>query len=467
MARPLRIQYPGAFYHVTSRGNERKNIFSNTTDRLKFLNYLESASDRYGAIIHAYCLMSNHYHLLIETPRGNLSRIMGHINGAYTTYFNIKRKRSGHLFQGRYKSILVDADAYASELSGYIHRNPIRAGIVSRPEDYLWSSYPAFIGDIVPPVWLKTDFVLDLFTPNHLGAQALYRKFVEARCGHDDENPLAKTVGAAFLGSDTFIQRVANSHLSERQRGLSRFPRVISGDNPSIKQIIAAVDVSFGTDSNLARKTAIYLCQKLSGKTLREIGAYFGLGESGVSQASRRYADSLGRDHFLERKLSALKEELMSSPCQDRDGRTKSREKSGGGPSQSGAELLKMKIAEVLKDFPQILFATLFGSAAKGRMTEQSDVDVAVASWERLSVETRGGLAVALSCALGREVDLVDFQAVSGLILEQALCTGTIVKNADHGLYARLLKRLWYNQADMMPYVRKILEQRSSRWLQQ
>src|SRR5664279_5311548 len=103
MARPLRIEYPGAFYHVTSRGNEQKDIFRSRKDREKFLGYLESAKERYGAVIHAFCLMNNHYHLLLETPDGNLSQIMRHINGAYTTYFNIKRKRFGHLFQGRYK----------------------------------------------------------------------------------------------------------------------------------------------------------------------------------------------------------------------------------------------------------------------------------------------------------------------------------------------------------------------------
>src|SRR6266571_2903399 len=129
MARPLRITYPGAFYHVTSRGNERKDVFKSQRDREKFLEYLASATERYDAIIHVFCLLSNHYHILIETPAGNLSQIMRHINGAYTTYFNVKRKRSGHLFQGRYKAILVEADENATELSRYIHLNPVKVGI--------------------------------------------------------------------------------------------------------------------------------------------------------------------------------------------------------------------------------------------------------------------------------------------------------------------------------------------------
>jgi REP element-mobilizing transposase RayT len=108
MGRQLRIEYPNAYYHVTARGNERKELFKSDRDRQKFMDYLDSAVTRYGAVIHAWCLMSNHYHLLAETPKGNLSQVMQHINGAYTNYFNIKRKRSGHLFQGRYKAILVN-----------------------------------------------------------------------------------------------------------------------------------------------------------------------------------------------------------------------------------------------------------------------------------------------------------------------------------------------------------------------
>jgi REP element-mobilizing transposase RayT len=127
MARPLRIQYPGAFYHVSFRGNERKNVFRSKGDREKFLSYLESATGRYGAKIHVYCLMSNHYHLRLETPEGNPAQIMRHINGAYTTYFNSKRKRSGPLFQGRYNAVVGDADEYATNLSRYIHLDPVRA----------------------------------------------------------------------------------------------------------------------------------------------------------------------------------------------------------------------------------------------------------------------------------------------------------------------------------------------------
>jgi REP element-mobilizing transposase RayT len=133
MARPFRIEYSGAFYHISSRSNERKAVFKSERDREKFLLYFGSATERYSAIIHAYCLMDNHYHLLMETSAGNLSQIMHHINGACTTYFNAKRVRSGHLFQGRYKAILTEADEYAKELSRYIHLNPVQAGMCANP----------------------------------------------------------------------------------------------------------------------------------------------------------------------------------------------------------------------------------------------------------------------------------------------------------------------------------------------
>ena len=135
MARPLRIEYPGAFYHITARGNEKKPIFLTDEDRKKFLSLLESAVERYKAMVHCYVLVDNHYHLLLETPQANLSAVVHYINGSYTSYFNNKHDRCGHLFQGRYKAILVDKDTYAVELSRYIHLNPVRAGLGERFTD--------------------------------------------------------------------------------------------------------------------------------------------------------------------------------------------------------------------------------------------------------------------------------------------------------------------------------------------
>jgi len=154
MARPLRVEYPGAYYHVINRGNAGEDIFHSIRDREKFLEYLEKAVERFSIIVHTYCLMATHYHLLIETPQPNLSAAIQWLNVSYAAYYNKKRRRSGHLFQGRFKSILVDADGYLKHLSRYIHLNPVRAKIVTNPSEFSWSSYPAFIGKIKAPDWL-------------------------------------------------------------------------------------------------------------------------------------------------------------------------------------------------------------------------------------------------------------------------------------------------------------------------
>lgn len=145
MARPYRLQAEDCLYHITSRGDDRKKIFLNETDRRKFLEYLLSAKEKFKFYLYAYCLMGNHYHLLLETTQANISGVMQSINASYTTYYNIKRKHCGHLFQGRYKSIIVDADTYFLEITRYIHLNPVKARIVKSPEEYPWSSYKGYL----------------------------------------------------------------------------------------------------------------------------------------------------------------------------------------------------------------------------------------------------------------------------------------------------------------------------------
>ena len=215
MGRPLRIEYPGAFYHVTSRGNEKKAVYGSKADRVRFLSYLKSAHDRYGASIHAFCLMVNHYHLLLETPRANLSQILHHINGAYTNYYNTKRQRSGHLFQGRYKAILVQKDAYLQELSRYIHLNPVRAGLVDHPCAYPWSSYGCYVGLKTKPDWLATGELLGYFGKDEAVAGAHYRKFVEKGMESGAENPIEEVYASTFLGNEEFIEWVKKTCLNE------------------------------------------------------------------------------------------------------------------------------------------------------------------------------------------------------------------------------------------------------------
>lgn len=307
MARPLRIEYPGAFYHVTSRGNEQKDVFKSQRDREKFLEYLESATERYGAVFHAYCLMSNHYHLLLETPAGNLSQIMRHINGAYTTYFNIKRKRSGHLFQGRYKAILVEFDEYAMELTRYIHLNPVRVGMVTRPEEYRWSSYKNYIGQTTAHTWLKMETTLDYFGKKKNEAMNKYRSFVEDLLGKEYDSPFQNTFGTAVLGTADFIEMVTSEHLSDK--GVDRAVPGIRQfkSNPEPEEILKAVAVVMGENEKLARQMGMYLCHKYSGKKLREIGILFGVGETAIAEARRLLSRKLEKDKQLCKEVEKVK----------------------------------------------------------------------------------------------------------------------------------------------------------------
>jgi putative transposase len=309
MGRPLRIEYPGAFYHVTSRGNEQKDVFKSQRDREKFLEYLESATVRYGANIHAYCLMNNHYHLFLETPEGNLSQIMRHINGAYTNYFNVKRKRSGHLFQGRFKATLVEADVYATELSRYIHLNPVRVRMVAKPEEYRWSSYRSYIGECKPPEWLKTDLILAYFGKDAKVAGKEYHRFVTDLLEKDYKSPLAKSVAAAILGSPEFIEEIEEKYLRKREpdRNLPELRQVTR--RLSLDEIIQTGRSYLG-EEHAADKVIIYLCHKYSGARLKEIGERFGVGESAVSQISKRFVQKKNDDAEIKKMILALKERL-------------------------------------------------------------------------------------------------------------------------------------------------------------
>jgi putative transposase len=311
MGRQLRIEYPGAHYHVTARGNERKDVFKSLRDREKFLFYLESAVLRYGAVIHSYCLMNNHYHLLLETPSGNLSQVMQHINGAYTNYFNTKRKRSGHLFQGRYKAILIEADEYVLELSRYIHLNPVRAGASAMPEEYRWSSYRDYIGLRESPMWLNTALILGSFGTPKATAQIRYLKFVEELVGKEQESPLMRAVAATILGSEDFVAEIQERHVDKKasDRNLPALRQL--ANRPAIDQIIEMAKEAFGENERLAKKTAIYLCHRHSGTKLREIGERFEVKESAVSQSSRRFEMVLGNDKELRKVVDKMVKSLV------------------------------------------------------------------------------------------------------------------------------------------------------------
>ena len=311
MARPLRIQYVGAFYHITSRGNERRSIFKNRRDREKLLSFFSEAVARFGVSIHCYCLMENHYHLLLEISELNLSQALHLINAGYTTYFNRVYNRSGHLFQGRYRAILVERDQYASVLSRYIHLNPVRAGIAKSPENYPWSSYGGYLNPKEKPVWLKTSLILGYFGGSVGQAKRKYREFVEDTSREAVSDPLSGVTSGVILGSESFIEWIRDHVIKGKQ---------VDRDLPSLRQLQARLSVNQVKDmvehslecQRWLRDVCIYYCHRYTGETLKRIGEMFGgMGESAVSQAIRRLNQRMSEDKRLEKEVLKLEQKIV------------------------------------------------------------------------------------------------------------------------------------------------------------
>lgn len=318
MARPLRVEYPGAFYHVINRGNAGEDIFKSIRDREKFLEYLQAAVERYGLRIHTYCLMTNHYHLLVETPEANLSRAIKWVNVSYAGYFNRKRQRHGHLFQGRYKAILVDADEYLKQLSRYIHLNPIRAGMVTELSAYSFSSYPAFIGHVKVPNWLELSWLLSLFGKSRKNAAKNYREFVEKVDVASVEDPGKDIRGGFILGGAEFVNWVKESFLSNRT-GKKEIPQLRQlKPRKSPDAIVAAVCREFnclteqilrkGAKKNTARDVAIYLARELSGESSVDLGIYFGnICGAAITGRYNHTSEQIRRNRRLKGRVNRIK----------------------------------------------------------------------------------------------------------------------------------------------------------------
>jgi len=205
MARQARIEYKGALYHLTSRGNAQEDIYRTDEDRLEFLDILRRSRNRYNCAVYAYCLMDNHYHLLVETPDGNLSKFMRQLNGVYTQKFNLAHRRTDHIFEGRYKSILVQRDLYLLELARYIVLNPVRAGMVRSAKNWPWSSYRATAGFIASTDWLNSDWLLSNFSKKRRIAERAYQTFVSD--GKKQPKIWEKLRNQVYLGDNSFIKK--------------------------------------------------------------------------------------------------------------------------------------------------------------------------------------------------------------------------------------------------------------------
>lgn len=321
MSRPLRIEYPGAFYHVMNRGAGRRNIFHNSSHFELFYDLLGQAYEQFKIEIHAFCLMSNHYHLLIRTPLPNLSKAIGFINGLYTQKYNKTEKTDGPLFRGRFKAILVEADNYLLVLSRYIHLNPVKANLVQNPEDYRWSSYPCYLNRIHSPKWLCFDETLYRSHDRNL---ASYVEFVNSAVDGEIEEFYSKKRNFPILGSKDFIEKAHHNYVSTTAfDDLPENKNISKSLMPSIKNIIEIVANYYQIDyqsiisnsnrtfKNVPRHVAMYFALKHSGKERREISNYFqGISYKSLSSAGRRLTIEVKNNPILMKDIENIRKRL-------------------------------------------------------------------------------------------------------------------------------------------------------------
>jgi putative transposase len=312
MARQLRIEYEGAFYHVTSRGNQKEQIFWDDKDREELRKIIKRTKERYGYLLHAYVFMDNHYHLLIETPYANIKQIMQNNNTSYTVYINRRHRRAGHLFQGRYKAFIVDKESYLLELGRYIHLNPVRAKIVERPEDYRWSSYKEYVVGRGKEAITDTGDMLYIFSKRRSIAVKNYKEFVNA--GIKEKSPLEKAIGS-ILGDETFREKVIRyiKGISDKTE-IPELKKIEA--KHKVKDIVKAVAEYYGTREDellkrkkateRQRKVAIYLCKILSGEKNVEVGRVFGLTIQAVTNAVRDIEKMREGDRKLRKEIATI-----------------------------------------------------------------------------------------------------------------------------------------------------------------
>ena len=314
MARPVRVEFENAVYHVTARGNERKDIYRDDDDRNRFLETLEEAVERFGLVIHAYCLMSNHYHLLLQTPRANLSASAGWLQATYSIRFNHRHRRSGHLFQGRFKAHLVDADTYARQLIKYIHLNPVRPKNRRRPVPaerrgdlarYRWSSHRVYagLGKVKPPDWLCTEW-LSYFGRTRDSARIEYRRQIDQMFGQVVVSPWKDLRGGLVLGSDALWEKACGLLAQSDSNEEICWSRRAGADAVAeqVKRLAARQ-----TD----RRVAFWLQVRLGGRRTTDVARENGYRDSsGVYRAIKRLEARAKEDDELAQQLSSLRSQL-------------------------------------------------------------------------------------------------------------------------------------------------------------
>ncbi len=311
MARQLRIEFNGGLYHILSRGNYRQAIFRDDNDREMFLDILEDASARFSIVIYAYVLMENHYHLLLKTQQPNLSKTMQWIGSTYTRRFNLKHKESGHLFQGRFKSIIIENVNYLLKLSYYIHRNPLRAGIVKKLADYQWSSYIAYAYSsqkILKQKWLKTNYILSKFT-----AKDKNRSYRLKTQRYSDENKKIweDVKHGLILGSERFIEKIKTKFLKDNPDNELPQHNQLKRDisiNHIVKQAAVVLKCKpteikrlkyIGAEKKESRDMLIFYLRQNLNLNNQTIGEIFGLTYSTISRIVTILRKKVSRNQFL------------------------------------------------------------------------------------------------------------------------------------------------------------------------
>jgi len=322
MARPLRIQYPGALYHVTSRGNDRKRIFKDNADRSVFLQILFQSIDTYSITLHSYVLMKNHWHFLVETPLGNLADFMRHFNITYTSHYNRRHNRVGHLYQGRYQSFLVEMESYLSAVSRYIHLNPVRIAGIKRKEpehqlrylwDYQWSSLPGYVDLEKRLNFMECAVVLEEYGGDNYTGRMGYKKQIS-------EDLLAglvireNIVGQSILGDKSFVSWVKETFLEEerdRERpDVRKVHSYLSRDT-----VLFFLEKKVGMKSPLAeigsnRQIVMTMLYKFAGFNNREIGDLLGIDYSTVSQGRKRLRERVAGDKKVKSQVDKIEQGL-------------------------------------------------------------------------------------------------------------------------------------------------------------
>lgn len=278
MARPLRVEFEGALYHITSRGNAGQDLFVDDKDRLRFLDVLSEVVNRFGWICHAYCLMSNHYHLLVETPRANLSRGMRHLNGVYTQAGNRRHKRTGHILQGRFRSVLIEKDNHLLQVARYVVLNPVRAKMVKHARQWRWSSYRATAGEIASPDFLTSEWLMAQFHDDQSRAYLAYRRFVAEGIGVPIWDGLS---GGFILGSEVFCERMKPLlRDAVRSKEIPRVERMLA--KPTLQQLFNGPE-----DDKRLRNERIHEAMRRHDYTLRQLQDYLGLHYASISRIAR------------------------------------------------------------------------------------------------------------------------------------------------------------------------------------